>query len=180
MQKKRLLERLGLIKSIEVSKAEQAVENESLDCHDEPIVSSRNDDVGVQEFIIPAPADDAEERISFVINSKDMTIQDTILDLDKIYSKFGNKARGAGTIYIVDSFAKALPEGLSEDSRQQLVQKVMQASNSTIEDLVQDGLDKIDYLKSYIKQEKRMLTTREKYVNLEIEKIQKIIDFIEK
>jgi hypothetical protein len=71
--------------------------------------------------------------------------------ISDLYNAYGKKQKGTDTIFIVEGFVKALPENLSPNLKKRSVLNILKVSNINVDELVADGLSRIDNINSFLK-----------------------------
>ncbi len=130
-KKKPLLERLGLV---------------------EPILKQDdNDELSPFETELsitfdPKPAIGVE-------NHKTLDREDRVvcekLSIKEVFSKFGLESSQTNTIYLIESFIKALPANLPADVKRQSIINIISASQLDVASLIKDGSKRVEVLKKY-------------------------------
>ncbi|MCL2740012.1 MAG: hypothetical protein FWE47_02320 [Oscillospiraceae bacterium] len=110
--------------------------------------------------------------------------EEAYLDVDKystisdLYETYGKKASGTDTIFIIDDFAKSLPDNLSKNIKRQSVLNILEASKIELDTLVNDGVERIDslnaYLSSFAERTSEIISSNEVEVSELEEKIKKL------
>lgn len=130
--KKPLLERLGLI---------------------EPVMrTGKEDELDIMES---SAAVTSEARVAGD-NMEAIELQERIdknpvekLEIQQIFDKFGLETKETNTIYLIESFIKALPANLPADVKRQSIINLISASQMDIILLLKDGNKRVDILNSY-------------------------------
>lgn len=73
-----------------------------------------------------------------------------LLSIDEIYSKFKLENKKVNTIFLVDSYIKALPENLPMDIKKQSVLNIISASDMEAGKLINDGQDRLKALDTFM------------------------------
>lgn len=155
MERRSILEKLGLIEKIE---------NED-----------NNNEQSVQETdqVIPAETEKAQLKKSEVqvdeqLNTKEKTpevkpvkvaenVEDPItavskkrlLKIEEIYKNYDVNSEGIQSLSIVESFQKALPDYLPTDVKRESILNIIASSNVQVESLIKDGNDKLNCLRDF-------------------------------
>jgi len=153
MMKKSFLERLGIVKKVVIS-VEQPLNLSQTD-------GDINNYVGTEMFLTEPPR---EDKISFIVSPQSAQLelidklkevstndskQDRYMNANAIYKEAGLSEGGAGTIFIIESFADALPGSSSTEDRKNIIQRVLAASGTSLEDLINDGLERMEKLDEF-------------------------------
>lgn len=131
--KKPLLERLGLI---------------------EPVTKS-DDDADQLDFMDTDVAITSEVRIVNENNdtndNQDRVDKNTVekLPIKDVYRKSGLEAKETNTVYLIESFLKALPANLPSDVKRQSIINLISASHIDIILLLKDGNRRLEVLNKY-------------------------------
>ncbi|MDF2520250.1 MAG: hypothetical protein K0R84_878 [Clostridia bacterium] len=131
--KKPLLERLGLI---------------------EPVTKS-DDDADQLDFMDTDVAITSEVRIVNENNdtndNQDRVEKNTVekLPIKDVYRKSGLEAKETNTVYLIESFLKALPANLPSDVKRQSIINLISASHIDIILLLKDGNRRLEVLNKY-------------------------------
>lgn len=127
--KKSLLERLKLIEKVEEDKE----------------TASPNSVEQVKEEIkkdIPT-----QNMVSF--DQQNQFKADKLLKIEEIYKKFNLDSDNKNTIFIIDSFSKALPDYLPQEIKRQSILNIISSSGMNIVELLKDGTERINILKNF-------------------------------
>jgi len=74
---------------------------------------------------------------------------DRYLDIDELYIALSLKSKRTDTIYLVEEYLKTLPESLPDESRREIVNKIVAASGFDYDLLLGDGVLRVKMLKEY-------------------------------
>ena len=74
---------------------------------------------------------------------------DRYLDIDELYEALSLKSKRTETIYLVEEYIRALPESLPDESRRDIVSKIISASGFDYDILMGDGVLRVKMLKEY-------------------------------
>ena len=74
---------------------------------------------------------------------------DRYLDIDELYEALSLKSKRTETIYLVEEYLKSLPDSLPDDSRREIVGKIIVASGFDYDILMGDGVLRVKMLKEY-------------------------------
>lgn len=127
--KKSLLERLKLIERVEEDK-----EKASLNVV-EPVKEEIKEDIPKQNMV------------SF--DQQNQFKADRLLKIEEIYKKFNLDSDNKNTIFIIDSFSKALPDYLPQEIKRQSILNIISSSGMNIVELLKDGSERINVLKNF-------------------------------
>ncbi|MEA4826808.1 MAG: hypothetical protein VB130_09265 [Clostridium sp.] len=72
-----------------------------------------------------------------------------LLSVDEIYNRFNIENKKINTIFLIDSYVKALPETLPTDIKKQSVLNIIKASGMNVQELIKDGQDRVKVLGSF-------------------------------
>ena len=167
MAGRKLLERLGIIKKVNTVSAIKATPQyevpslsevadelpEADEVHTSTFIADPKTEKRVAFFMSPKPSQEAQ--LELVEKLKEAAQNEhgegvKFIPIDELYKRLGHKPNGAGTIFIVDSFAQALPDATTEEKRRAIVQQVMLASGTSLESLIHDGMERIEALDGYM------------------------------
>ncbi|MGY0373569.1 hypothetical protein [Clostridium sp. JNZ J1-5] len=93
-----------------------------------------------------------EVKRDIELNSpKDSTEKEVnkLLSVDEIYNRFNIENKKINTIFLIDSYVKALPETLPTDIKKQSVLNIVKASGMNVQELIKDGQDRVKVLGSF-------------------------------
>jgi len=71
------------------------------------------------------------------------------LDIDELYDALALKSKRTDTIYLVEEYLKTLPDSLPEESKREIVSKIVTASGFDYDLLMGDGVLRVKMLKEY-------------------------------
>lgn len=152
MDRRIILEKLGLIEKIEGEDGEpgQDAENtEQSPADAEKLISTDNmKESGVntkvkEKLIAEAKTpDESYDPVAIVRKKK-------LLGINDIYKNYDINTEGINSLAIVESFQKALPDYLPMDVKRQSILNIIASSNVRIESLLNDGEDKLRCLKDF-------------------------------
>ena len=83
---------------------------------------------------------------------KQPTIEDytnRYMEIDDLYEVLSLKAKKTDTIYLIEEYLKSLPETLPDESRREIVSKIVVASGFDYDLLMGDGVLRVKVLKEY-------------------------------
>jgi len=98
-------------------------------------------------------------------------VQNTLeryLNVDEIYASLSLHSKGTDTIYLVEEYMKTLPASLPEESRREIVEKIISASDFNYDMLMGDGVLRVKMIKDYAEKFARYT---EEYVSGENEEL---------
>ena len=71
------------------------------------------------------------------------------LDIEELYEALALRSKRTNTIYLVEEYLKTLPDSLPEESRREIVAKIVAASGFDYDLLMGDGVLRVKMLKEY-------------------------------
>ena len=71
------------------------------------------------------------------------------LEIDELYEALSLKSKRTDTIYLIEEYLKSLPDSLPEESRREIVRKLIAASGFDYDLLMGDGVLRVKTLKDY-------------------------------
>jgi len=71
------------------------------------------------------------------------------LNIDELYEALALQSRRTDTIYLVEEYLKTLPDSLPDDSKREIVRKIITASGFDYDLLMGDGVLRVKMLKEY-------------------------------
>ena len=71
------------------------------------------------------------------------------LDIDELYEALSLKSNNTDTIYLIEEYLETLPDTLPDDSRRDIVSKIVAASGFDYDLLMGDGILRVKMLKEY-------------------------------
>ena len=74
---------------------------------------------------------------------------DRYLDIEDLYEVLSLKSKRTDTIYLVEEYLKTLPDSLPDESRREIVGKIVSASGFNYDLLMGDGVLRVKMLKEY-------------------------------
>ena len=74
---------------------------------------------------------------------------DQYLEIDELYEALSLKSKRTETIYLVEEYLKTLPDSLPDESRREIVGKIIVASGFDFDILMGDGVLRVKMLKEY-------------------------------
>jgi len=131
VRKKPLMERLGLIEPINLKNNIQPLSGES-----EAATSTVK------------PATDENGDLLDLQEKTDKNQVDQ-LTINEIYNKYNLESYETNTVYIIESFLKALPNNLPMEVKRQSILNLITASRMDIGYLLKDGIKRLDVLDKY-------------------------------
>lgn len=142
-KKKPLMEILGLIEKIENSQNIITNPNETEEAKENVVESININSVETGSTQADTSIQNTDEVAEKLYQEK--------LDITEIYSKFGPSMNSTNTIYIIDSYLKALPDNLPSDIKLQSVLSIISASKMDVEQLLNDGDKRLEVLSQFFK-----------------------------
>ena len=100
---------------------------------------------------------------------------DRYLEIDELYEALSIRSKRTDTIYLVEEYLKTLPDSLPDESRREIVTKIVAASGFDFDLLMGDGVLRVKMLKEYAE---RFALFTEGYVaarNAELEELEQQI-----
>ncbi|MCL2226356.1 MAG: hypothetical protein FWB97_01820 [Oscillospiraceae bacterium] len=89
-------------------------------------------------------------------------ITERYLDVDELYEALSLQTKRTDTIYLIEEYTKTLPDSLPEESRRDIVGKIVSASGFDYDLLMGDGVLRVKKLKEYAE---RFAQHTEEYVS---------------
>lgn len=182
MERRTLLEKLGLIEKVEneVSEAEKTAKN---------TVQSPTDTEKFRDIYISKETEvkeKSEMKIETEVKVSEMTENPIsvvrgkkLLKVSDIYKKYNINSEGINSLLIVESFQKALPDYLPTDVKRQSILNIIASSNVEVENLLKDGEEKLkslnDFSESFTSETESVIAGFQE----EIEKLKQKIDTFE-
>ena len=77
---------------------------------------------------------------------------DRYLDIDELYEALSIRSKRTDTVYLVEEYLKTLPDSLPDESRREIVTKIVAASGFDFDLLMGDGVLRVKMLKEYAEQ----------------------------
>jgi len=74
---------------------------------------------------------------------------DKYLDIEELYEALALKAKRTDTIYLIEEYLKTLPSSLPDESRREIISKIVAASGFDYDLLMGDGVLRVKMLKDY-------------------------------
>ena len=71
------------------------------------------------------------------------------LDIEELYEALSLRSKRTDTIYLIEEYLKTLPESLPDESRREIVSKIVAASGFDFDLLIGDGVLRVKMLKEY-------------------------------
>ncbi len=154
MERRALLEKLGLVEKIEnkvgevseVSETEKTVEDNTIQ---DPDNTEKLEDV---HFSKEAEIKEKPEEKIEVKESDDpvsVVRRKNLLKINDIYRKYDISSDGINSLSIIESFQKALPDYLPRDVKRQSILNIIASSNVMVENLLKDGNEKLKCLNDF-------------------------------
>lgn len=101
-------------------------------------------DLSSVELAVPAKENYQDVKKINTDSEKNISIED-------IYKKFGMNGNGVNTIFMLEKFINALPEKLPLDIKKDSVINILEASNTDLNMLINDGEKRLDILTNFAK-----------------------------
>lgn len=105
-----------------------------------------------------------------------VNFMDKILQTNEIYNKSNIEKNDINTVFIINSFIKALPENLPVEIKRQSVLNIIIASGMNLENLIEDGNNRLSILNTYINEFSKETENTIIQYQMEIENLNKKID----
>lgn len=77
---------------------------------------------------------------------------DKYLGIEELYESLSMKSSGTDTIYLIEEYLKSLPPSLPDESRREIITKILSASGFNFDSLIGDGMLRAARLKEYAEQ----------------------------
>jgi len=74
---------------------------------------------------------------------------DRFLDVEQLYEALALRSKRTDTIYLVEEYLKTLPDSLPDESRREIVRRIVAASGFDFDILLGDGVLRVKMLKEY-------------------------------
>jgi len=87
---------------------------------------------------------------------------DRYLDVEELYEVLSLKLKRTDTVYLIEEYLKTLPDSLPDQSRRDIVEKIVTASGFDYDLLMGDGVMRVKMLKEYAE---RFALYTEEYIN---------------
>lgn len=164
MERRSILEKLGLIEKVENEDVEniQAASNEEIN---NPVETEKSQFINHMKKaeIQLEPNDNSavktSDKISLTTNAEDLSEESEdpvalvrkkkLLKIAEIYKNYEINTDGINSLSIVESFQKALPDYLPTDVKRQSILNIIESSNVKVENLIKDGNEKLNCLKEF-------------------------------
>jgi hypothetical protein len=131
IKKKRLMERLGLIKQVPPEKVVPPSSQES-----DAATATINPFIDEEGNLLDTREETDKHRLDQ-------------LSINEIYKQFDLESYETNTIFIIESFLKALPEHLLSEVKRQSILNLIAASRMDMTYLLKDGMKRLDALDKY-------------------------------
>ncbi|NLK63584.1 MAG: hypothetical protein GX289_00670 [Tissierellia bacterium] len=150
MERRSILEKLGLIEKIEnedyeesVKEADQIkpIETEKPQLENQEIESETKEKPITE--VQPAKTVETSADPIAAVNKK------RLLKIEEIYKNYNVNSEGIQSLSIVESFQKALPDYLPTDVKRESILNIIASSNVQVESLIKDGNDKLNCLRDF-------------------------------
>jgi len=183
MERRNILEKLGLIEKVENESRE---DNLNEDVTDEQIARTETEKLQFTEVTksnvqheseYAVTKDETEAVVTFSEESDPIAVvrRKRLLKIDEIYRNFDILTEGINSLAIVESFQKALPDYLPTDVKRQSILNIIASSNVKVENLLKDGNDKLkclnDFSDAFTKESDGVISDFEKEIKKLTEKI---------
>lgn len=127
-----------------VEKLENEASTENSEELEESVKDEPNVDLSSVEIAVPTKDNSQTIKKINTDSEKNISIED-------IYKKFGMNGNGVNTIFMLEKFINALPEKLPLDIKKDSVINILEASNTDLNMLINDGEKRLDILTNYAK-----------------------------
>lgn len=127
-----------------VEKLDNETSTENLEEFKEYMKNEQNVDLANVEIAVPAKENNQTVKRINTDSDKNISIED-------IYKKFGMNGNGVNTIFMLEKFINALPEKLPLDIKKDSVINILEASNTDLNMLINDGEKRLDILTNFAK-----------------------------
>jgi len=127
-----------------VEKLDNETSTENLEEFKEYIKSEQNVDLSNVEIAVAAKENNQSVKRINTDSDKNISIED-------IYKKFGMNGNGVNTIFMLEKFITALPEKLPLDIKKDSVINILEASNTDLNMLINDGEKRLEILNNFAK-----------------------------
>lgn len=168
-KKKPLMEILGLIEKIENS------QNMAAGTGEDEIGNQEDNEAG---NVNPEPAQTENIPVEYIqpeVEASTEELYQEKMDISEIYHKFGPSTSETNTVYIIDSFIKALPDNLPSDIKLQSVLGIISASKMDISQLLVDGNKRLEVLtqffRNFMESNNNVIVENEQEIRILTEKI---------
>ena len=99
-----------------------------------------------------------------------------LLGISEIYNNFNVKSEGINSLFIIESFSKALPDYLPANVKRESVLNIISSSGLSLGSLITDGNVKLKYLKEFSQTFSEEIKNAHIKYESEIKKLSAIID----
>lgn len=159
--KKSIFERLGMIERVD------QVPGDS----EEPVSSESENEIEKPLFSGDTKNDNAKNETT----KNDNVRIDRVMNIQEIYRNLNLAPGGINTVFIIDSFSKALPENLPTAVKRQSVLNLISTSGMNVEDIIKDGKSRLagldNFLQSYVDKTDEVIAKNEAEIKLLEQKI---------
>jgi hypothetical protein len=181
-----VLEKLNVIEKVDNETSidfETSIEN----------IESHNNDAEINEGVenmvlemddnIPSEGtneSNSSEDVSDATTNTSNEVIDKNFIVDDIYSMYSVKSSNSNTIFTLGKFIEAIPESLPSDVRKEAVINIINAANSNLNDLLNDGKVRLDVLNRFADKYQKTINTSITEYKAEIDKLKDLISSYEK
>lgn len=180
MEKKSILEKLGLVEKIEENGAYNDKNTITVETSEQKPIEDEKPQFA--DYMKKYDVEKEKNKISLEAKISDEIIdpiavvrKKKMMKIEEIYSNYLIGTEGVNSLSIVESFQKALPDYLPTDVKRQSVLNIIASSNVKIESLVKDGNDKLkclnDFSQLFSDEAKELISGFEDEINKLNEKI---------
>lgn len=153
MERRSILEKLGLVEKIEeVNQSDENVPTVET-AEQKPVEKEKPQ---FTEYMKKYDAEKEKEEVVHEVKQADgyedpvaAVRKKKLLKIEEIYKNYDISTEGINSLSIVESFQKALPDYLPTDVKRQSILNIISSSNVKVENLVNDGNDKLRCLNDF-------------------------------
>lgn len=144
-EKKSILEKFGLIEKVQINIEKEDEDDfknseESIEVEPQKVFEEKVSDVDVKVELKNTV--ETDDLIAGMKNKK-------LFKVDEIYRNYNTESQGINSLFIVESFLKALPDYLPVDVKRESTLDIVASSGVRIESLIKDGDCKLKCLKEF-------------------------------
>jgi hypothetical protein len=146
--KKSIFEKIKFIEKIPESSKEEDPFNDEISVSNQSADSKEDDNKSISDQV----------NIDVTVNTYKKNIEeyapytsDKVTEISDIYKNEGIIDDNIKSIYIIDSFLKALPETLPNEAKRQSVLNIISASGMNLETLLEDGKNRVNLVHTFHK-----------------------------
>lgn len=157
---KSVFEKLGLMEKVPATINFEA-EQENNECQED------------RQEVLPDKIEKIEEPL---IQAQIKSQNKKLLGITEIYNNFNVKSEGINSLFIIESFSKALPDYLPANVKRESVLNIISSSGLSLGSLITDGNVKLKYLKEFSQSFSEEIKNAHIKYEAEIQKLSAIID----